>query len=118
MVDEPAYVISVVARVLQMHPQTLRKYERAGLLRPSRTGALARLYSDSDLARLRLIKRLVDETGLNVAGVGVVLRLVERIERIEALAGQEGAVRTRAEAARLLRELGMAETEPAKAKSG
>lgn len=107
MADEPAYVISVVARVLQMHPQTLRKYERAGLLRPSRTGAMSRRYSDSDLARLRLIKRLVDEIGLNVAGVGVVLGLVERIERIEALAGQEGASRTRAAAARLLRDLDM-----------
>lgn len=107
MNNEPLYIISVVSRVLQMHPQTLRKYERAGLVRPSRTDGMLRLYSDEDLARLRLIKHLVDEVGLNVAGVGIVLRLVDSLETIEQLAGREGATRTHAEALRVLRELGL-----------
>ena len=108
MNHEPLYIISVVSRVLQMHPQTLRKYERAGLVRPSRTEGMLRLYSDDDLARLRLIKRLVDDVGLNVAGVGLVLTLVDGLANVEALAGREGAERTRAEARRLLSELGLA----------
>ena len=107
MNNEPLYIISVVSRVLQMHPQTLRKYERAGLVRPSRTEGMLRLYSDDDLARLKLIKRLVDDLGLNVAGVGLVLRLVDALERVEASAEREGADRTRAEARRALDELGL-----------
>jgi MerR family transcriptional regulator, heat shock protein HspR len=77
---EGVYVISVVSRMLQMHPQTLRKYERAGLVRPSRTDGMLRLYSDEDVRRLRLIKHLVDDFGLNVAGVTLVLQMRERIE--------------------------------------
>ncbi len=77
---EGVYVISVVSRMLQMHPQTLRKYERAGLVRPSRTDGMLRLYSDEDVRRLRLIKHLVDDFGLNLAGVGLVLQMRERIE--------------------------------------
>ena len=72
---EGVYIISVAARILEMHPQTLRKYERAGLVRPSRTVGMLRLYSDEDIARLRLIKHLVGELGLNVAGVQLALRL-------------------------------------------
>jgi len=106
--NEPLYIISVVSRVLQMHPQTLRKYERAGLVRPSRTEGMLRLYSDEDLARLRLIKRLVEETGLNVAGVGLVLQMVDSIETLAQLATREGAARTVAEAQRVLGELGLA----------
>ena len=105
MNDQPLYIISVVSRVLQMHPQTLRKYERAGLVRPSRTVGMLRLYSDDDLVRLRLIKRLVDDVGVNVAGLSVVLNLVDSLERLEALAGQEGAERTRAEVQRVLADL-------------
>ena len=60
------YIISVAAQILDMHPQTLRKYERAGFIEPPRLGTL-RLYSDEDIARLRLIKHLVDELGLNLA---------------------------------------------------
>jgi MerR family transcriptional regulator/heat shock protein HspR len=109
MHDEPLYIISVVSRVLQMHPQTLRKYERAGLVRPSRTDGMLRLYSDGDLDRLRLIKRLVDDVGVNVAGLSVVLRLVDALEHLGALAGQEGAERTRAEVTRVLADLISAE---------
>ena len=105
MNNEPLYIISVVSRVLQMHPQTLRKYERAGLVRPSRTDGMLRLYSDDDLTRLRLIKRLVDDLGVNVAGLGLVLRLVDGLERVEALAEREGAERTSAEVRRVLAEL-------------
>jgi MerR family transcriptional regulator/heat shock protein HspR len=79
---EPVYVISVVSRMLQMHPQTLRKYERAGLLQPSRSPGMLRLYSDEDVRRLRLIKRLVEDFGLNLAGVDLLLRLRDRMERI------------------------------------
>jgi MerR family transcriptional regulator/heat shock protein HspR len=104
---EPLYIISVVSRVLKMHPQTLRKYERAGLIRPSRTEGMLRLYSDDDLARLRLIKRLVDDLGLNVAGVGLVLQLVDNLEAMEQLAEREGAKRTHQHARAVLRELGL-----------
>ncbi len=82
---EGVYIISVAARILEMHPQTLRKYERAGLVRPSRTGGMLRLYSEEDIARLRLIKYLVGELGLNVAGVQLVLGLFNRL--LDARAG-------------------------------
>ena len=107
MQNEGLYIISVVSRVLQMHPQTLRKYERAGLVRPSRTDGMLRLYSDDDLARLRLIKRLVEDVGLNVAGVGLVLQLVDNLEQIERSAEREGAVHTHELARRVLGELGL-----------
>lgn len=84
MDNEPVYVISVVSRMLQMHPQTLRKYERAGLIQPSRTIGMLRLYSDDDVRRLRLIKHLVEDFGLNLAGVELVLRLRTRMERMRA----------------------------------
>ena len=76
------YIISVAARLANMHPQTLRKYERAGLIRPSRTGGALRLYSDSDVRRLRIIRRLVGDLGLNIAGVGVVLEIVRRLQEV------------------------------------
>ncbi len=77
--QEGVYVISVAARILDMHPQTLRKYERVGLVLPSRTGGMSRLYSDADIARLKLIKRLVDELGLNLAGVQLALAMFNRL---------------------------------------
>ena len=89
---EPAYVISVVSRLLQMHPQTLRKYERVGLVRPSRSSGMLRLYSERDIRRLRLIKHLVDNVGLNLAGVELVLDLHARLERLrEQMAGKSAA---------------------------
>ena len=72
------YIISVAARILAMHPQTLRKYERAELVTPSRTQGKLRLYSEEDIARLRLIKHLVGR-GLNLAGVRLVLDLFNRL---------------------------------------
>ena len=80
------YIISVAARVLQMHPQTLRKYERIGLVSPSRTVGMLRLYSEEDIARLRLIKHLVDELGLNLAGVELALKLFNRLLTMRAQA--------------------------------
>ncbi len=71
--SEGVYIISVAARLLNMHPQTLRKYERAGFISPSRTIGMLRLYSAQDIARLRLIRYLVEEIGLNLAGVELVL---------------------------------------------
>jgi MerR family transcriptional regulator/heat shock protein HspR len=72
------YLISVVAETLDMHPQTLRKYERAGFVVPLRVGAL-RTYSDEDVARLRLVKHFVDDMGLNLAGVQLALRMTSEL---------------------------------------
>jgi len=72
---EGVYVISVASRMLSMHPQTLRKYERVGLVRPSRTDGMLRLYSQDDIARIKLIKYLVDDLGLNLAGVRLILNI-------------------------------------------
>lgn len=82
--DEPAYVISVVARMIGLHAQTLRYYERAGLIAPSRSQGHIRLYSERDIARLRLIRRLVDDLGVNLAGVEVIMNLTERLAELEA----------------------------------
>ena len=72
---EGVYVISVASKMLSMHPQTLRKYERVGLVRPSRTDGMLRLYSQDDIARLKLIKYLVDDLGLNLAWVRLILNI-------------------------------------------
>jgi MerR family transcriptional regulator, heat shock protein HspR len=71
------YVISVAARLVEMHPTTLRKYERVGFLEPSRTPGRTRLYSLADIRRLRQIKRLVEERDMNLAGVQMALDLTE-----------------------------------------
>lgn len=76
------YIISVAARLAEMHPQTLRKYERFGLLRPSRTAGSLRLYSEEDLIRLRLIRNLIDRFDLNLAGVRLVMDLVFRLSHL------------------------------------
>ena len=76
---EGVYVISVAARLLEMHPQTLRKYERLGLVQPARTIGMLRLYSDEDLYRLRLIRHLEETLGLNLAGVEWALSLVRQL---------------------------------------
>ena len=82
--DEPIYVISVAARILGVHQQTLRYYERAGLVVPSRSQGNRRYYSERDLERLRRIKTMMDDMGMNLAGAEVVLRLTERISELEA----------------------------------
>ena len=80
---EPVYGMSVAARLARMHPQTLRKYERSGLIRPHRQRGKQRLYSQADLERLRRIRYLVEERGLNVAGLEMTLAMVDRLEKIE-----------------------------------
>jgi len=81
--DEPCFVISVVAQQLEVHPQTLRYYERAGLVQPSRSRGNIRLYSQRDIERLRLIQRLMDDLGVNLAGVEVILNMRERMGEMQ-----------------------------------
>ena len=87
------YVISVAARLLEMHPQTLRKYERLGLVSPSRTIGMLRLYSEEDIQKLRLIKYLEGSLGLNLAGVEFTLNLLSHIldmlQRLSAIQDSE-----------------------------
>jgi MerR family transcriptional regulator/heat shock protein HspR len=81
--DEPLFVISIAAKMIGMHAQSLRHYERLGLVRPSRSRGRVRLYSQADIERLRHIQRLVNDLGVNLAGAEVVIRLNERIRRME-----------------------------------
>lgn len=81
--DEPVYMISVAARLCDLHPQTLRMYERLGLVRPARIGSKNRMYSELDLDRLRQIQRLTQEMGVNLAGVEVILGLLEKMQRMQ-----------------------------------
>ncbi len=81
-VTDALYVISVAARLVELHPTTLRKYERVGFLEPSRTPGRTRLYSLEDIRRLRQIKRLVDEREVNLAGVEMALRLTDLLRQI------------------------------------
>ena len=83
MDDRPRYMISVAADLVGMHPQTLRIYEAKGLVRPKRTAGNTRLYSDTDLERLRLIQRLTGELGLNLAGVETVLRMEDELGKMQ-----------------------------------
>jgi MerR family transcriptional regulator/heat shock protein HspR len=93
----------MAARLLDMHPQTLRKYERLGLVRPTRTVGSMRVYTEDELERLRLIKHLVDEVGVNLAGVQRLLGIAEALQRIRPLVG-DGDGRPDARR-RLVREL-------------
>ena len=81
--DEPVYLISVVATMLDIHPQTLRQYEREGLVEPSRTQGRMRLYSQRDIDRMKLILRLTRQMGVNLAGVDVALQLKEQIDEMQ-----------------------------------
>ncbi len=81
--DEPCFVISVAARMVGVHAQTLRYYERVGIIWPSRTVGRQRLYSMADLERIRRVKALIDDMGLNLAGAEVALKLMSRIQELE-----------------------------------
>ena len=81
--SEPLYVISVASRLLKLHPQTLRKYERVGFVAPSRTTGNLRLYSSEDIDRLRQIKHLVDERGVNLAGVEMALDVTRQVRAMQ-----------------------------------
>lgn len=85
------YFISMAARLLDMHPQTLRKYERLGLVRPTRTVGSMRVYTSDELERLKLIKRLVDDAGVNLAGVQRLLSIAEAVQRLRPLVREDGA---------------------------
>jgi MerR family transcriptional regulator/heat shock protein HspR len=87
--DHDLYFISVAARMLGMHPQTLRKYERLGLVQPTRTIGSMRVYSRDELERLKLIKRLVDDGGINLAGVQRLLSIAEVVQRMRPLMREE-----------------------------
>jgi MerR family transcriptional regulator/heat shock protein HspR len=80
---EGVYIISVAARILDMHPQTLRKYERLGLINPGRTIGMLRLYSTEDIEKVRLIRYLSDELGLNLAGVQFALAAFDNMSTIK-----------------------------------
>ncbi len=82
--DEPCYIISVAARLVDMHPQTLRYYERLGLIKPSRSEGKIRLYSAGDIERLRQIHNYVVDLGVNLAGVEVILKFTEKMAELEA----------------------------------
>jgi MerR family transcriptional regulator, heat shock protein HspR len=81
--DEPVYMISVAARLCMLHPQTLRMYERLGLIQPQRISAKNRMYSDADIERLRQIHRLTHDLGVNLAGVEIILDLLERMQSLQ-----------------------------------
>jgi len=83
--EQDLYLISMAARMLGMHPQTLRKYERLGLVQPTRTIGSMRLYSREELDRLKVIKRLVDDGGINLAGVQRLLSIADVVTRIRPL---------------------------------
>ena len=102
---EPVFIISVAARLLEMHPQTLRKYEREGLIAPSRTVGKFRLYSDEDLERLRQVKYLVGERGLNLAGVQLALEATHKVRALRERLREDGARGSRPERERALAEL-------------
>ncbi len=81
--DEPVYLISVVANILKIHPQTLRQYEREGLIEPSRTQGRIRLYSQRDIDKIKMILRLTRNLGVNLAGVDIVLQLKEKMDEMQ-----------------------------------
>jgi MerR family transcriptional regulator, heat shock protein HspR len=104
MQDQDLFFISMAARMLGMHPQTLRKYERLGLVQPSRTIGSMRLYSREELERLKLIKRLVDDGGINLAGVQRLLSIAEVVQRLRPMM-RDDAFSARDTRRRLMQEL-------------
>ncbi len=112
--DDAIYIISIAARLADMHPQTLRKYDREGLVSPSRTEGSRRLYSDEDLERLQIVRRLSDDLGLNLSGVALVLELVKHLremvtvlENSEDVAGSVSALAVAEEIKVMLNYLGV-----------
>ncbi len=102
--DQPRYVISVAAEMLGVHPQTLRLYEREGLVEPKRTGGKIRLYSERDIEKIRFVMRLTQDLGVNLAGAEAILYMRERMIQLH----QEMEIIRRqmeAEMAELRREL-------------
>jgi MerR family transcriptional regulator/heat shock protein HspR len=102
--EQRLYFISMAAELLGMHPQTLRKYERLGLIQPTRTVGSMRVYDREELERLRLIKHLVDGLGINLAGVQRLLQVAEVMQRIRPLM-EENALTTGAGRRQLVNEI-------------
>ena len=96
--DRAVYVISVVAEIAGVHPQTLRMYERKGLLEPKRTEGNSRRYSDSDVARLNRIQALTQAQGVNLAGVRIIIELESRLEQMQAALERAARLTAQAEA--------------------
>lgn len=96
--DGAFYVISVAARLVGMHQQTLRYYERAGLIQPTRTRGNIRMYSNADIQKIRTAQKLIDELGVNLAGVEIIVRMGEQIrqlqEELEATRGELDRLRS------------------------
>jgi MerR family transcriptional regulator/heat shock protein HspR len=103
-INEDLFFISMAARMLGMHPQTLRKYERLGLVQPTRTIGSMRIYTRDELERLKLIKRLVDDNGINLAGVQRLLSIAEVVQRLRPLLREE-ALAARDTRRRVVQEL-------------
>ena len=112
-INHDLFFISMAARMLGMHPQTLRKYERLGLVQPTRTIGSMRIYSRDELERLKVIKRMVDDNGINLAGVQRLLSVAEVVQRLrplmrdDALAARETRRRVVQELDELSRMLGL-----------
>ena len=102
---EAVYVISVAARLVEMHPNTLRKYDREGLVRPSRSEGRQRLYSETDVQRLRIVRTLAERYGINLNGVRLVLDLVRLISGVVNLLENSEELRDRQTAQVAAREL-------------
>ena len=83
MTDQPVYTIRIAAQLVGVHQQTLRTYEREGLLVPARSAGRQRLYSQNDIERLLMIRRLIDELGVNIAGADIILRLRRQIDELQ-----------------------------------
>ena len=97
--DRAVYIISIAAELAGVHPQTLRMYERKGLLQPKRSAGNTRRYSERDIARLRLIQRLTQEQGINLAGARIIMEMQSELDRMTA------------EVARMRRELSRAQQQ-------
>jgi MerR family transcriptional regulator/heat shock protein HspR len=102
--NQPMYVISIAAKMIGLHPQTLRHYENVGLVTPERSEGKIRLYSPADIDRLRQITRLTDELGVNLAGVQIILDMRERLEQLQ-LEMEATQAELEAEIARLRKRL-------------
>jgi MerR family transcriptional regulator/heat shock protein HspR len=102
--NQPMYVISIAAKMIGLHPQTLRHYENIGLVTPERSEGKIRLYSPADIDRLRQITRLTDELGVNLAGVQIILDMRERLEQLQ-LEMEATQAELEAEIARLRKRL-------------
>mgnify|MGYP005812098613 CR=1 FL=1 len=85
MKDRPLYSISVVSEMLELHPQTLRQYERLGFVKPSRTIGNTRLYSEEDIEKLKVIINLTRDLGVNIAGVEIIINMRSQIEDLQGI---------------------------------